>query len=269
MSGNRQTTGRKGDAETNTLAELDYLRKLDVLTERIEEGDRVLDVGGGTGHFTIPLAKMGYQMHLLELSPDRCRTAKETADEHGVASNVEVVNGDMRAMAFTEDTFDVIVCLGRTLSHVGTDPSDGLREFNRLGREGATLVTTVANRTMNHNDFAHALLRHSGEELVEKLEELAENKRRQKNLHQDSYGDLYKFSVDEITDTIEENGFEVLETYAMDRHSTFLSELLAEVWDDPENRRALLEYEKTVSRLPWIHGSGNMILQVSQLESKL
>ena len=268
MSENRRTAGNAREARTSTLAKLDYLRKLSILTECIDEDDEVLDVGGGTGHFTIPLAKMGCQMCMLELSPDRCRTVAETAIEHDVASNVRIVNGDMRSMAFNRNTFDVIVCLGRTLSHVGTDPSDGLGEFDRVGRPGATLVTTVANRTMNHNDLAHALLRYSGEQLVEKLETLAENKRRQKNLHQDSYGDLFKFSVAEITEVIEENGFEVLETHAMDRHSTFTSELVGDVWDDPENRSALLEYEKEVGQLPWFRNSGNMILQVSRLESR-
>lgn len=269
MSDNQESTGGPRNSQANTLAELDYLRKLSILAECIDEDDDVLDVGGGTGHFTIPLAKMGHRMCLLELSPDRCRTVAETAAEYDIESNVRVVNGDMRSMAFAENTFDVIVCLGRTLSHVGTDPSDGLEEFNRVGREESTLVTTVVNRTMDHNDLSHALLRHSGEKLVEKLERLAENKRRQKNLHQDSYGDLFKFSVEEITETLEATGFEVLETHAMDRHSTFMSQLLSDVWDDSEKRNALLEYENTVGQLPWFHNSGNMILQVSRLDSKL
>lgn len=95
------------DAEVftqNTAAEVQFI--LDRL--RPAAGDRLLDVGCGTGRHSVPLAAHGIQVTGVDVSPSMLRIAAERAAAAGVA--VEWVNAN--AVDFVRpNTFDVAICL--------------------------------------------------------------------------------------------------------------------------------------------------------------
>ncbi len=254
----RRETGR-----VNTLAEFDYSLKLSIIDRFLQEEDVVLDVGGGTGHYTAPLARSGHSVCLLELSSTRCYTARLSMSEMGVEENVRIINGNKESLPISANRFDAVVCLDNTLSHVGFDLSEQLSEFHRVLRPDGTLIVTVASRALEQDDFARALLRFSGDNLVEKLYDIKRNKKSRENLYKDDHGEVYKFSAEEIVDSVEENGFSVVETRPTGRYSMFMDPLISKAWRSLKNRKALLEYEQTVGKLDWFRNHGNMHLVVA------
>ena len=68
-------------------------------TERVSPGDRVLDVGTGSGYVAAKLAEAGAEAVGVDLSPLACR---EAAD-----NGVPVVRGDLVA-PFQDDSFDLV-----------------------------------------------------------------------------------------------------------------------------------------------------------------
>jgi SAM-dependent methyltransferase len=79
-----------------------------------EGGERVLDVGTGTGRAAIALASRGARVTGVDASLEMLKVAADRAALRGVA--VEFRPGDAHALPFDDRAFDVVVCL-RVLMH--------------------------------------------------------------------------------------------------------------------------------------------------------
>ena len=72
------------------------------LSEHVEEPPaRICDVGGGAGHNSIPLARRGYEVKILDPSEEMLQRAQQTldAEEEAVRGRVELVSGSRRRRA--------------------------------------------------------------------------------------------------------------------------------------------------------------------------
>lgn len=244
-----------------TRGKLAYRVELEIFTDHTSPGDRVLDAGGGSGKFAIPLAEADRDVHLVDISPEQCRAAADNAAERGV--DVDVTNGDVRRLEGVDsDAYDAVICVGGALSHVRDDVGMALEAFQRVLKPGGTLVTSVMSRNVNINTFYHTLC--NAEDLPSALESLADE-RASKDGSYHEIGEFRKYSSDEIAALLGEHGFEVQNCRAIDRHSNPFEFPLAEAWENEADREALVEYELAVSDLPWRRDEGNMVLQVSTL----
>ena len=72
----------------------------------------VLDVGGGTGGFAVPLAQAGHLVTVVDASPDALAALTRRAADAGVADRVTAVQGDGDALAglIEPGTADLILC---------------------------------------------------------------------------------------------------------------------------------------------------------------
>ncbi len=75
---------------------------------------RVLDCGGGTGRFAVPLAAAGASVTVLDASVDALATLRRRASEAGVAQRVHAVQGDVETVAevFGSQRFDLVLAHG-------------------------------------------------------------------------------------------------------------------------------------------------------------
>jgi 2-polyprenyl-3-methyl-5-hydroxy-6-metoxy-1,4-benzoquinol methylase len=74
----------------------------------------LLDCGGGSGTYAVPLAVAGADVTVIDISADALATLTRRADEAGVASQVHPVQGDVEALADLVDgrTFDLVLAHG-------------------------------------------------------------------------------------------------------------------------------------------------------------
>jgi SAM-dependent methyltransferase len=74
----------------------------------------VLDCGGGTGRFAVPLAAAGAHVTVVDVSADALATLLRRADERGVAERVRAVQGDAEALTGTiaGEQFDLVLAHG-------------------------------------------------------------------------------------------------------------------------------------------------------------
>lgn len=81
------------------------------MSRHIRPGDRVLDIGGGPGRYSLWLADRGCEVTLLDLSSGNVRFAREKAAELGLS--IEAVAGDAReADRLVEGEFDRVLLMG-------------------------------------------------------------------------------------------------------------------------------------------------------------
>ena len=99
-----------------------------------QPGDRVLDVGTGTGIIAHALAPHVKEVVGLDLSPDMLARARE--HQH---ANEEFVEGDIRQAEFAPESFDKITAR-MVFHHVLTDIELALANCYRLLRPGGKLI---------------------------------------------------------------------------------------------------------------------------------
>jgi SAM-dependent methyltransferase len=140
----------------NTRYEVDFL--LEEL--HIPPGGAVLDVGCGTGRHAIELAKRGYLVTGLDLSPEMLARAAAKAEAENV--RVEWVRSNATQFTFP-GRFDAAVCLCEGafgLLGQGDDPIDHpmsiLRNISRSLKPKARAVFTVLNGVSMLRRFQNA-----------------------------------------------------------------------------------------------------------------
>jgi SAM-dependent methyltransferase len=102
----------------------------------IGEGDRVLDVGAGTGNAAIAAARRGAHVTASDLTPELFDDGRARAAENGV--ELDWVQADAEALPFADGAFDVVVsCIGAMFAphHEAT-----ASELARVCRPGGTVA---------------------------------------------------------------------------------------------------------------------------------
>lgn len=82
----------------------------------------ILDIGGGPGRYAIALASRGYQVHLLDLSPENIRFAQIKAKENHVSFAQTMVFDASQPFPYPDNSIDAIIMMG-PLYHL-IDPED-------------------------------------------------------------------------------------------------------------------------------------------------
>src|SRR3954468_17677791 len=110
---------------------------------------RVLDVGGGSGMFAVPLARLGHDVTVVDPSADALATLRRRADTAGAGARVHGLQGDGDLLhevlpAAGSDGFDLGVC--HYVLEVVDDPAVALGEISRALRPGGQVSVATANR---------------------------------------------------------------------------------------------------------------------------
>jgi ubiquinone/menaquinone biosynthesis C-methylase UbiE len=121
------------------------------IIQRLElaPGARVLDVSCGFGRHSVELAKRGFRVTGLDLSPHLLRHAREAADRAGV--QVTWITADMREIPVPEEPYQAVVSLFSSFGLLGTDQEElkvARAMAGALAPGGKALIETVNREIM-------------------------------------------------------------------------------------------------------------------------
>jgi demethylmenaquinone methyltransferase/2-methoxy-6-polyprenyl-1,4-benzoquinol methylase len=116
-------------------------RAYDRLTSRIESGQRVLDLGCGTGALTLRAARRGAQVKGIDINPEMLEVARVQAQKAGLAERVELVEKGVAELDGEKpQSYDAVVT-GLCLSELSEDEIRyTLEQVRRILRPGGLLL---------------------------------------------------------------------------------------------------------------------------------
>ena len=121
-------------------------REMEIVLPRMREifarSGRALEVGAGTGLFSLPLAGLCRELVAVDVSGCMLAKLREKAEASGMA-NIRVVKGDIECMTL-EGKFDS-ACSFSSLEYVGDLPAL-FRKLHTCMNEGAVIYFTTARR---------------------------------------------------------------------------------------------------------------------------
>jgi len=102
----------------------------------------VLDAGGGTAKWSVPIAKKGLKVILFDISQDMLNVASIKVKESGLENNVSFRQGDICSLPFADNTFDFVLAEGDPLSYC-SNPDLAVKELGRVLKPSCYLSAGV------------------------------------------------------------------------------------------------------------------------------
>ena len=117
---------------------VEFLTTMRYIGKYIKPGDRVLEVGAGTGRYSHALARQGYTVDAVELIGHNIDVFQNNTQP---GENISITQGNaLNLSAFSDNTYDITLLLGPLYHLYATDDKrQALREAIRVTRPGGVV----------------------------------------------------------------------------------------------------------------------------------
>ncbi|MFC0597118.1 methyltransferase [Streptomyces palmae] len=207
----------------------------------------VLDTGGGTGNFAVPVARLGHRVTVVDPSPNALFALERRAAEAGVADRVRGVQGDAHGLFDVVERagYDVVLCHG-VLEYVD-DPAEGVRNAAAALRPAGTLSLLAAG--LGGAVLARALAGH----FTEARRALGDPAGRW------GEGDPvpHRFTAEQLTGLVGDAGLRVGSVHGVRVFADLVPGVLVDT--EPGAVDALLQLETAVAELPAFHSVASQL----------
>ncbi len=154
------------EKEDNRLSinSLEYLMTKELLCRHIKNGDKVLDLGGGTGVYAIPLCKKQCNVTLVDVAEKELEIARQKAATESL--NLKCVHGDAKQYS-DDEKYDAILCLGplyhcRSVSEIIQTIENSINLLKTSGVGFLSFISVYAK----FNRFVHNIDRYYNEDFL-------------------------------------------------------------------------------------------------------
>ena len=225
---------------------------------------KILDVGGGPGGYACWLAKQGYEVHLIDITPLHVQFAAEASRSQPETPLASAEVGDARSLSWQAETVDAVLLLG-PLYHLTNrqDRLQALQEAYRILKPGGILLAAAISRFAS--TFAGLC-----KGALKDPEFVAIVDRDLQSGHHENFTDKPEYFMDtffhhpnELGNEVAEAGFEVMGIYGVEGPGWLLPDF-DEWWNNEKYRELLLHLARTLESEPSILGANAHLFIVSK-----
>lgn len=128
----------------------------DLVETCIAKGSAVLEVAPGPGYLSVELARRGFIVTGIDISPDFVEIGRRNASEAGVS--VDFRQGNASAMALPDSVFDFVVCSAAFKNF--KEPLTALSEMYRVLKPNGTALILDMNHDATKEDIENQINRY-------------------------------------------------------------------------------------------------------------
>lgn len=249
---------------------LEFIITMHFLGKYLPEKGLILDAGGGPGRYAIELAKKGYQVVLLDLSPKCLEIAIREKEKAGVKEKVKkIVEGSITNLSeFVDESFDAVLCFG-ALSHLveREDRKTTASELVRVAKKNAPIFVSVIGL---YGVFRAVLQRpYLRKELTspphkEMFSQGVHRSAWHKHESVQGFPDAYFFHPTELRDLFETHRVKTLEMATCEGLSSHLQEETNSIYEDEKKWEFWLKILLRTCNDPVVLGLGEHFLYVGR-----
>jgi ubiquinone/menaquinone biosynthesis C-methylase UbiE len=221
----------------------------------------ILDVGGAEGAYALPLARAGYEVHLIDPVSTHVEAARSASARQAMAPLASAEIGDARALPADDGAVDVVLMLG-PLYHLidAHDRAKALLEAHRVLRSGGLLLAAGISRFASTLDGLRtgAITDATFESIVQNDLRTGVHRNPDIQGRPEWFTLAYFHTPDELREEVRHSGFPDADVFAVEgpcASATINSDL-----DDPAARAAILRAIERVEREPSLLGASPHLL---------
>lgn len=209
---------------------IEYITTTKYIDKYLKKGDRILEVGAGTGRYSINYADKGYQVDSVELVTKNLNILKSKITDK---MNIHAIQGNcLNLSMYNDNTFDVTLILG-PLYHLynNTDIKKAISEAIRVTKKNGKII--MAYITDDAVILSYGIRKRN----LKKLSTLIDDNWNIKNTEEEIFS---SFKVDEFEKIIKQFNVKVLKTVAADGITPQIKEGINNL--DEEEYRFYIDY---------------------------
>ncbi|HEV2387340.1 MAG TPA: methyltransferase domain-containing protein [Candidatus Acidoferrales bacterium] len=255
---------KESERLSDARGELERMRTEAILARHLPPAPAVIfDVGGGAGVYAFPLARQGYQVHLIDPVELHLEQAKSRAAATGIALE-SIMLGDARRLDVPSGKADAVLLLG-PLYHLveRADRLQALREARRILKPGGNLFAAAVCRFASLIDGLASGFFRDPEFRKIVAADLASGQHRNPTNQLAYFTTAYFHLPEELAAEAGDAGFEDVQVLAVEGPA-WSAALFGPTWSDPAQRQSLLEFLSSVEREPSLAGSSAHLAAVAR-----
>ena len=254
---------RESERLSGAHGELERLRTLGILAQVLPPAPAVLfDVGGAAGAYAFPLSEQGYVVHLIDPVDIHLEQAEGRSTSSGIKLG-SITKGDARCLSAPSDSADAVLLLG-PLYHLveRADRLMALREAHRILKSRGVLIAAAISRFASLIDgLARGFFRDA--EFRKIVASDLETGQHRNPTNQTAYfTTAYFHRPEELAAEVREAGFADIQVFAVEG-PVWSTAHLGEAWEDPLQRKSLMEFLSLIEREPSAHGASAHLVAVA------
>jgi ubiquinone/menaquinone biosynthesis C-methylase UbiE len=261
---NHYATGYEADRLNSRSGQLERERTRELLLRFLPRTPAtVLDVGGGPGAHACWLAKQGYEVHLIDITPLHVEMAGAASRQQPETPLASATIGDARSLSWNAESADSVLLFG-PLYHL-TEREDRVRaltEAHRVLKPGGILLAVAVSRFASAMDGVRMgyLKDVRFEEIVDR--DLKDGQHRNPTNNPEYFMDTFFHRPDELRSEVAAAGFMVKAVYGVEGPAWLVPDFDG-WWHRPDYRERLLKIARMVEAEPSLLGISAHLMAVA------
>jgi len=245
-------------------SQLEFERTKEILLRHLPPPPaRVVDVGGASGAYSLWLADVGYDVHLVDASERLVAEARQRSDASAkpIAS---LAVGDARELPEDSDSADAVLVMG-PLYHLTSqeDRTLALRDAHRVLRADGVLAAAAISRYASALDGLARNLAQDPSFVAIRDRDLRDGQHRNDTGNQAYFTTAFFHTPEELEAEMIGAGFNRTQIVGVEGPAWLLPDF-DERWQDPERRRVVLDTARALEAAPAVIGASAHLLGVAR-----
>ena len=254
---------KESERLTGEWGELERFRTQAILAQHLPPAPAVIfDAGGAAGVYAVPLAKQGYQVHLIDPVDLHLEQARSYASASGVTL-ASITQGDARRLDIHSGSADAVLLLG-PLYHLvaNSDRLQALREARRILKPQGVLFAAAVCRFASLIDGLSRGFFRDPEFRKIVAADLASGQHRNPTDQLAYFTTAYFHRPEDLAAEVRDAGFPDVKILAVEGPA-WSAALFREAWNDAVQRQSLMDFLSLIEHEPSILGATAHLMAVA------